>query len=158
MDGVVAPLSAECHDCGVGLATASSPSRPLLIVESLRRHICLHNYTEPPDIDTNLHGRGDTQEVDRFDEFRAIAIENNIPEVSLPGGLVIRLACQLLGMESEGAAPSADHRGVVIIFVDIFALARGIGVQVRVAVATNAGGFMQVNLAALPTLPIRIIR
>src|SRR5437773_1567999 len=46
------------------LSTSSRASDALLIIEALRRHVCLKNGSELPDVDADFHSRRHGQDVD----------------------------------------------------------------------------------------------
>ena len=65
---VMAAAAAEGGDEGESLPPAAGAAHPLLIVESLRRHVGLVDGLQRSDVDPHLHGGGDRQEIDLLGE------------------------------------------------------------------------------------------
>jgi hypothetical protein len=63
MEHVVAATTAESNSGRKTLSPASGSTNPLLIIEALGRHIGLVNSYKWPNVDTPLHGGGDTEQV-----------------------------------------------------------------------------------------------
>src|SRR5207245_4424503 len=61
---IVALAPADGDDHREGLASSTRTADSLLVVETLRRHVCLENGLERANIYTDLHRRSHRQEVD----------------------------------------------------------------------------------------------
>jgi hypothetical protein len=90
-----------------GLASATSATNPLLIVESLWRHIRLKNGDQRTDINSNLHRCGHSKKIDQscfrldlgyLDSSRS---KEDALETALPFSRIVCLASQLFATDSE---------------------------------------------------------
>src|SRR5262249_54857184 len=63
---VVTLRAADGEHDRVGLLAASGSAHSLLVVESLRRHVCLKDCLKWSDVDAHFHGGGHREKIDLF--------------------------------------------------------------------------------------------